>query len=104
MVRITTHAEDRLKERCGLNKKSIQRIAEKAYENGIRHCETKGNLRKWLDGVYLSERNANNLRLYGDKAFVFRDDILITVMQIPQDLRNDMKVLVKRKTKNEKEK
>ena len=97
MVEVTKHAEERLIERCGLNKKSVQRIADKAYNNGIRHGQTKGHLKKWVDGLYFTNKTANNIRLYGDKAFIFTNERLITVIQIPSNLRNDMKVLLKQK-------
>ena len=95
MVEVTKHAEKRLIERCGLNKKSIQRIANKAFNDGIRHGQTKGSLKKWVDGLYFTNKTANNIRLYGDKAFIFTNERLITVIQIPSNLRNDMKVLLK---------
>lgn len=97
MVEITKHAEERLIERCGLNKKSVQRIADKAFNDGIRHGQTKGSLKKWIDGLYFTNKTANNIRLYGDKAFIFTNERLITVIQIPSNLRNDMKVLLKQK-------
>lgn len=95
LVQVSKHAERRLIERCGLNKKSVQRIAERAFEYGITHSDTKGNLHKWVDSLYFRNRNANNIRLYGDKAYIFAGDILVTVLQIPSNLRNDMKSLTK---------
>lgn len=44
-VTITKHAEQRLKERMGLNKKALQRAAETAYDKGVKHQETTGNLK-----------------------------------------------------------
>ena len=95
MVKVTKHAEKRLIERCGLNKKSVQRIADKAFNEGFRHSQTKGSLKKWVDGLYFTNKTANNIRLYGDKAFIFTNERLITVIQIPSNLRNCMKVLLK---------
>ena len=83
---LTKHSKDRLRERCGLNKSSLDRIAEKAYSEGISHAETKGNLNKWISSLYLHNRVANNVKLYGDKAYLFHGDKLITVMQIPNNL------------------
>lgn len=83
---ITKHAQKRLKERCGLNKKASERLAKLAYEHGIKHNETTGNLRKWVDSQYFYNETANNIRLYGDKAFIFSDYKLITVLQIPHNL------------------
>lgn len=93
VIIVTNHALKRLSERSGLSKTAAMRTAEKAYLNGIQHCETKGNLNKWVTSLYFVNRKANNIRLYGDKAFIFVDNVLITVIQIPQDLVKDVKKL-----------
>lgn len=62
-VIITRHAEQRLKERMGLGKKALQRAAEAAYNKGVKHCETIGNLNKWVTSLYFNNRNADNIRL-----------------------------------------
>lgn len=95
MVQVSNHAEKRLKERCGLNKKSIQRMADKAFDEGIRHSDTKGNLKKWVDSLYFYSKSANNIRLYGDKAYIFAGHMLVTIVQIPQNLFRELTVLVK---------
>lgn len=94
-ITASKHAEARLHERCGINRKSAQRIAEKAFNEGIQHSQTKGNLKKWVTSLYFNNKSANNIRLYGDKAYIFSDSVLITVLQIPSNLRNDMRSLVK---------
>lgn len=94
-MEISMHAAERLKERCGLNKKSMQRIAQKAFDEGIRHGQTKGRLNKWVTGLYYNNQNANNIRIYGDKAYIFCGEILVTVIQIPADLTRDFKKMVK---------
>lgn len=93
---VTKHAEKRLKERLGLTKKSLQRITDRAYTDGISHKETKGNLKKWMDSVYLKEKTANNMKLYGDKIFLFDRNILITILPIPNNLKNDVNRLMKK--------
>lgn len=92
---VSKHAEMRLKQRNGLNKKSCERIAKKALEKGIMHNQTKGRLNKWVTSLYFNNRNANNIRLYGDKAYIFCGEVLVTVLQIPNDLRKDMKSMIK---------
>lgn len=64
-IQVSKHAEERMRERCGLNKKSVERMAQRAYENGTHHNETKGNLNKWITGIYFKNKNANNIRIYG---------------------------------------
>ena len=46
MVTVSKHAVRRLKEQCGLNKRSAQRMADKAFTDGIRHSDTRGRLNK----------------------------------------------------------
>ena len=86
MTKLSQHSEIRLKERCGLNKSIINRMSNKAYEQGITHSETTGNLKRWMDKIYLSYGKSNNTRLYGDKAYLFNGNCLITVIQIPNSL------------------
>lgn len=83
---ITKHAKQRMKQRCGLNEKSADRMAQIAYEKGLKHGDLTGNLKKWVDSLYFYNRNANQIRLYGDKAYIFHDTKLITVIQIPHNL------------------
>ena len=96
-MRVSNHAKMRMKQRCGLNGKSCERIAKKAFEHVIHHNETKGLLNKWVTTLYFKNQNANNIRLYGDKAYIFCEDVLVTVIQIPSDLTKDMKSMIKRK-------
>lgn len=85
-MQVTKHAKERMKERCGLNEKSVNRMANIAYEKGLKHSNLTGNLKKWADGQYLKNRTANQIRLYGDKAYIFQNKTLITVIQIPHNL------------------
>ena len=95
---LTRHAKTRLKERCGSNKSSQEKIAATALEKGIKHSETAGSLRRYLDMLYLQERNANNIRVWGDKVYLFRVNRLITVLQLPQKY---MRVCAKIREKEE---
>lgn len=81
-VIVTRHAADRMRERGGLNRKSIQRIANQVYFNGYPIERTKGRLRKWMYKISKSNPSAQNLRIYGDKLYIFSNDVLITVFKI----------------------
>lgn len=70
-------------------------MAQKAYEEGITHAETKGRLNKWVTSLYFRNERANNIRLYGDKAYIFCDKTLVTVIQIPASLMKNLKDMVK---------
>lgn len=82
-IQITEHAYDRMKERLGWNRKAGERMAQKAYIEGKTHGEVRGSFHRFLDGVYLSHGNANNLRVYGEALFVFSGNRLITVYALP---------------------
>lgn len=92
---ITEHAKQRLRERCGFNKKSYERMVRKAYEDGISHKQTKGRLNKWITSLYFNGQNANNIRVYGDIAYIFCNKTLVTVIPVPADLRKDIKNMIK---------
>ena len=95
-MNVSKHAEERLKERCGFNKKTCERMAQKAFDEGIAHNQTKGRLNKWVTSLYFRNKSANNIRLYGDKAYIFCGETLVTVMQIPVDLMKDLKSMIKK--------
>lgn len=76
-----------MKQRLGTNAQASQRTAQIAFEHGLQHSDAKGRLRRWMDGLYLQHRSANNLRLYGDHAYVFAGEVLITVLHVPHKMR-----------------
>lgn len=95
-IYITKHAEDRAKERCGLKKKAIPRIADRVYDNGIKISITKGKVKEWLIGKYQLHPTSEVI-LYGDKAWIFgespvdnADVALVTIIQIPSMLQKDV--------------
>ena len=91
MPKLTKHSISRLKERCGVTKKNAPKVARRAYTKGIKHSQTTGNLHRYLDTLYLSQRNGTNMRIYGDSVFVFREDTLITVINLPNNLLKEIK-------------
>lgn len=94
-MNISNHARQRMKECCGFNRKAQDRMAEKAFYDGITHKHTKGRLYKWVTSLFFKNCNANNIRLYGDNAYIFCGETLVTVIPIPNDLRKDFKEMTK---------
>lgn len=84
---VTKHGAKRIKERIGLGKGSVQKNVEKALVEGITHADTKGSLHRYLDGVYLLNERPNNMRIYNHMLYLFRGNILITVLPLPQKYR-----------------
>jgi hypothetical protein len=84
---ITHHAYDRGKERLGFDRNALERMAMKAFVAGKLHKDCKGNLKKYIDHVYLSYRSANNIRIYGEAIYLFGFNTLLTVYNVPNDLK-----------------
>ena len=95
-VIITNHAYERANERLSLSRESFVRLAKKAYIDGVSHGETKGKLKKYLDKLWFKHKNhiygQNNVRIYGENIYMFRDNILVTVYQLSYDLRKYIKL------------
>jgi hypothetical protein len=81
-MNMSNHATDRMSERCGLNKKSAERLSKLALENGISHNDTVGSLNRYLTKLFFYNKTANNIRIYGEYVYIFCDDILITVIPL----------------------
>ena len=93
-MRVSKHAKERSKQRNGWNEKTTERMVQKVLEKGIPHRQTKGRLNKWVTSLYFKNADANNIRLYGDKAYIFHNETLITVLQIPANLTKDMEKFI----------
>lgn len=91
---VTRHAKKRMRKRDGINSRAAERKARIAYEKGYSIAQTKGKLRKWMTRKYNSRKTADNLRVYGDKLYVFKEDTLITVLQIPQTITANLKQFI----------
>ena len=88
MVRVSKHASRRLKERCGLNKKSVQRMADIAFTNGMKQEDATGQLNRWMASLYCANMDANNIRIYGNYVYIFCGITLVTVLHVPHRLKN----------------
>ena len=99
---VTTHAKKRIKERINIPKASVDRIANKAIDKGLKHSETSGQLCKFLDKLFLSHRTAKNIRVFNQKVFLFSQKmILITVVPLPNNLKKIADKDNERKKKSE---
>lgn len=97
MIEITEHAKDRMRERCGVKRKSVERLAKIAYEKGLTHAETAGALNGYLTSLYFYNGTANNIRLYGDKIYIFCNDVLVTVYDTPKRFQGTVNKLMRKR-------
>lgn len=102
LINITTHGKKRIKKRCGVNMKSAQRIANIAFENGLSRFDISGCFRKYIDHLYFSYgKQANNIRVYGDKVYIFCERVLVTVLDLPHRYRKTANnQMIKRRISN----
>lgn len=84
---LTKHSIARAKERLGLNKKALKRLAEKALVDGISHSKAQGNLKKFITREFFRNKTANNIKIYGEFIFIFCGVTLITVVGLPNNLK-----------------
>jgi hypothetical protein len=97
MLEITRHGKHRIHKRCGIKSKGAERLAKIAFERGLTHAETTGSLNGYLTRLYMYNRQANNIRLYGDKVYVFCDETLVTVLDTPLKYRRLVNKLMEKK-------
>ena len=82
-LEVSKHATRRCRERMGVPKKAVVRMAKKALEVGKRHADFSGSFHRYLNAVYFKEGNANNIRVYNLHLFIFADSTLITAWPVP---------------------
>lgn len=99
MPSITKHASMRMSQRCGIQKKTQAKVVRRAWRHGVTHSESSIdiNLKRWIDSLYLSQRKPNKILLYGNGAYLFKDNVLITVIHIPESLQESVNRLRKEK-------
>ena len=87
-IRLTKHAVERGKERLGLNRKALQRTADRAFAEGLQVKDTSGTLRRYLDGLGMTYKKGNNTRVYGLHVYIIQRCVLITVLHLPRQYWN----------------
>ena len=94
---ITNHARIRLKERCGLPKKAHKRNVSNALLKGIKYDECSGNLKWYLDTLFLSHRNGNNIRIYINYVYIFNHSLLVTVLTLPNNYKAAVNKIIRKR-------
>jgi hypothetical protein len=83
-----------MRKRCG---KSMDRLADIAFEKGLTHAETSGSLHAYLTSLYFYNGTADNIRIYGDKVYIFCNQVLVTVLDLPNKYKNAVRKLMDRR-------
>jgi hypothetical protein len=90
---VTRHARERLTERAGINKRSVNREAERAHRLGLSVEHFSGKMRKYLHSISVKhqlkhEGEATVIKVYGNNVYLFAGDSeLITTWTVPPKYR-----------------
>ena len=91
LVIITKHAYERSKERLNWKPSVLDKMAEKAFLEGFSHKDAKGSLKKYITKLWFSYKHSDNVKIYGENIFFFNKNKLITLYQLPHNLRKFIK-------------
>ena len=98
---ITRHGDFRTRKRVGVNRSAVKKLARKALVNGISRHDTHGSLRRYLDYLYHYNDSAVNMRIWAEKIWIFTENnILITVLDLPQRYKNRARGIAKKGESN----
>lgn len=92
MVNITNHAYERAKERLRWSPTVLDKMAEKAFHDGVRHSDTKGSLNRFITSIWFDYKNCNNIRIHGENMFFFAGETLITLYQLPNNFKKHIRL------------
>jgi hypothetical protein len=81
---LTDHAVERAKERLGLKRSPLLKAATRAWVEGLKAAEARGQLRRWMDGESMK---GGHVRLWEHHLYVFKGRNLITILTVPPHLR-----------------
>lgn len=96
MAKITKHAYDRAKERMSISHHALDRMAGLVLDHGVKKDDTRGMLNGYLNQFSGLGGTANDTRVYGEYVYVFEQETLITVYQLPNALRRYLRLVRKR--------
>ena len=89
MVIITRHADNRLRKRLNLKRKSHQHHIELVLKKGIRHAELAGQIKRFIDKRVMVD-TADTLIVYNYYVYCFikQTEVLLTVFELPKELKS----------------
>lgn len=82
-ITVTKHAQKRARKRLSWKKGSINRMARKAYKNGVTLKDTHGGLKIYLKTIVSRSTDINAIRIYGENLYLFVDKVLVTIYKVP---------------------
>jgi hypothetical protein len=91
-LQVSRHAYERAKSRFRWKSTVLDKMAYRAFHEGIRHCDTNGRVNKYITDTFLAYKTATNIRIHGDVVYLFSGNgILITLYSLPNEYRKYVK-------------
>lgn len=81
---ISKHAEKRVRQRVGINKKAVPAHVENVLENGTHQNDLKGHKKKVI-GAMAATYHSRPV-LFGQHVYMFKGDTLVTVIPLKGNL------------------
>lgn len=72
----------------GVPRSAARKVAVKAKNQGIERRDTSGSLRRYLDHLYYYNDNSDTIYVWAEKVYIFADEALITVLNLPNRFKN----------------
>lgn len=95
---ITNHARLRAKQRFNWRLESLKRMAIRSIKSGLDVTNANGKIQKYINNLAINHNGrANNVKIYGEQIYLFRDEVLLTVLHLPNELKS-----ISRKTRGRK--
>lgn len=94
LTQVTKHAARRIHERLGIPLKSVERVAQLAFENGVERRHTTGGLRRYLDALWWGDTPKDGIVVYHRTVYIFDKGILVTVLPLPKRYYAEAKKLL----------
>lgn len=85
-VTITKHAYNRARKRLSWRPETLERMAKRALRKGIKHDDADKILDQFFIKTYKNQYKANNVRIYGENVYIFKDRVLLTIFRAPNDV------------------
>lgn len=87
-LKITRHGKERMKQRLGLPKRAIRRHLKIVVDDGLRHKDLNGSLLSYINWQVIKYKyKCNNPIVHGHHLYIFNDQTLITVVELPTKLK-----------------
>lgn len=87
VVYITEHGDQRARQRLGIPRKAVPRMAARALQQGKRLSDFRASLRCRLEAIISTLHPNGDPRIYGEFVWIYESERLVTLWLLPQEIR-----------------